>query len=676
MGSTAEIRSRVKIAHASRWSIRNFDDLVRFPSFKKASLVTLDVFDTALRRSVARPEDVFLLAAHRIQQRRWSAIDPWQVAYARESAEARARAHAGIGEVTLDDICSFLVAELGADLTEAFRGEEIATEQDVCHANPEILPIYQELQRRNIPVAFVSDTYLPHEVVVNLLANSGYRSSHQVFVSNTFNATKATGQLFFALMKHLSVAPESICHLGDNMSSDVVNARRAGWNGFWYSAPLASLRGEASEDSSSYLRRSLQRGIAHSLPRNHHVSSNPVWHDIGVKVAAPLYLGFAQWLIDQLRTNPVDRMYFCARDGKIIKEVFDQLRRNYSDLPPSTYLMISRRSLVFASIDSLGEDELKFLGTNWADLQLRDYLTRIGLDPDECVHVAEEHGLTLDTVIDNEKRAVLKSVFQSLEEKIIAIARAEKQLLLQYLEEQGCLSIKRIGFCDIGWHGSLQQAFAKVIGPLNSDSQIWGSYVGTSKTFKERGSAFGSVTGWLLNNGEPRERRAVLSGLPVLELLFTAQHGSVLGYRPGPDGMHPVLHERGDTEEYALAAAEIQSSALAFIDRYVKAFGDREPLNFGVSEVFGSFRRLAETPTRAEARSIGNLIHIDGFGETRSGRALARPPSIVQSLANPLRLKKEFIDSHWQFGYLGRIAGPSAMSAILRGWRTVSGKSV
>src|SRR5260370_31557413 len=112
MGSTAEIRSRVKIAHASRWSIRNFDDLVRFPSFKKASLVTLDVFDTALRRSVARPEDVFLLAAHRIQQRRWSTINPCQVAYARKSAESRARAQAGIVEITLDDISSSLVAEL------------------------------------------------------------------------------------------------------------------------------------------------------------------------------------------------------------------------------------------------------------------------------------------------------------------------------------------------------------------------------------------------------------------------------------------------------------------------------------------------------------------------------------------------------------------------------------
>jgi predicted HAD superfamily hydrolase len=193
-------------------------------------------------------------------------------------------------------------------------------------------------------------------------------------------------------------------------------------------------------------------------------------------------------------------------------------------------------------------------------------------------------------------------VFQSLEEKIIAIARAEKQLLLQYLEEQDCLSTKRIGFCDIGWHGSLQQAFAKVIRPLNPDSRIWGSYVGTSGTFKERGSSFGSVTGWLLNNGEPRERRAVLSGLPVLELLFTAQHGSVLGYRAGPEGMHPVLHESGDTEEYALAAGEIQSSALAFIDRYLKAFGDREPLNFGVSEVFAWLKlqpalRLAASAT-------------------------------------------------------------------------------
>jgi predicted HAD superfamily hydrolase len=389
-----------------------------------------------------------------------------------------------------------------------------------------------------------------------------------------------------------------------------------------------------------------------------------------------LYLGFTQWLIDQLRAAPVDRIYFCARDGKIIKEVYDQFRRNNPDLPPSTYLMISRRSLVFASIDSLGEDELKFLSTNWANLRLRDYLTRIRLNPDQCIRAVEEHGLTLETVIDDKNRPKLKSVFQSLAEDILAIAAAEKKLLLQYLEEQGCLSVKRIGFCDIGWHGSLQQSFAKVIRPLNPEIEIRGFYVGTSKTFKERGSSCGSVTGWLLNNGEPRKRRAVLSGLPVLELLFTAQHGSVLGYQPSPEGTQAVLHENGDTKEYAHAATEIQASALAFIDAYIKAFGNSEPPKFDVAEVFEAFRRLAETPTRAEARAIGDLVHIDGFGETKGGRPLAKPPSLLQLLSNPVRLKNDFIDSHWQFGYLGRIAGSSAMNAILKGWRMASGRSV
>jgi predicted HAD superfamily hydrolase len=673
--SAARIRSTAEAAFASRWSIRNFDDLARFSSFKKASLVTLDVFDTALRRLVARPKDVFLLAAHRVLQKSGRALDPWQIAHVRESAETRSRARPHVHEVTLDDIYSLIAEELGTDLAQALRAEEIATEHDVSYANPDISPLYAELQLRNVPVAFVSDTYLPHEIIVNLLADNGYRSDHRVFASSTFNSTKSNGQLFFDLMDHLPVDSGSICHLGDYMSSDVINARRAGWHGFWYRGSL--LREEVgSTDASTYLRRSLQRGIAHSLPQSNRFSSNPVWHNIAVEVAAPLYLGFTQWLIDQLRMAPVDRIYFCARDGKIIKEVYDRLRRNHPDLPPSTYLMISRRSLVFASIDSLGEDELKFLSTNWADLRLRDYLTRIRLNPDECIQVAEEHGLSLDTVIDDKNRTKLKSVFQGLADNILAIAGAEKQLLLQYLEEQGCLSVKRIGFCDIGWHGSLQQSFAKVIRPLNPDIEIRGFYVGTSKTFKERGSSCGSVTGWLLNNGEPRKRRAVLSGLPVLELLFTAQHGSVLGYRTSPEGTQPVLHEEGDTKEYGQAAAEIQASALAFIDAYIKAFGGSEPLKFDVAEVFEAFRRLAETPTRAEARAIGDLVHIDGFGETKSGRPLAKPPSLMQLLSNPLRLKDDFIGSHWQFGYLGRIAGSFAMNVILRGWRMASGRSV
>src|SRR5258707_8005351 len=97
--SAARIRSTAEAAFASRWSIRNFDDLARFSSFRKASLVTLDVFDTALRRIVARPKDVFLLAARRVQQKGGRAIDPWQIAQVRESAEVRSRARPHVHEV-------------------------------------------------------------------------------------------------------------------------------------------------------------------------------------------------------------------------------------------------------------------------------------------------------------------------------------------------------------------------------------------------------------------------------------------------------------------------------------------------------------------------------------------------------------------------------------------------
>jgi len=90
-----------------RRRIRNLNDLKRFPGFGSAKLVSFDVFDTALLRSVARPADTLALSAWRGEQRLACGIEMRTLLEARTEAEIQARRWAraeGREEVTLDEI--------------------------------------------------------------------------------------------------------------------------------------------------------------------------------------------------------------------------------------------------------------------------------------------------------------------------------------------------------------------------------------------------------------------------------------------------------------------------------------------------------------------------------------------------------------------------------------------
>jgi hypothetical protein len=66
----ALLRRARRAACVLPWRVRDRDAILRRLGFSDASLVTLDVFDTALVRSVAQPVDAFWLAAWRLQRRR------------------------------------------------------------------------------------------------------------------------------------------------------------------------------------------------------------------------------------------------------------------------------------------------------------------------------------------------------------------------------------------------------------------------------------------------------------------------------------------------------------------------------------------------------------------------------------------------------------------------------
>jgi predicted HAD superfamily hydrolase len=661
-----------------RRRIRNGDDLKRFHGIRSAKVVTFDVFDTALLRSVAQPTDVLAVAAWRAERRFGYGIGMRALLDARRNAEVAARRDAraeGRDEVTLGEIYARFPA-LPPETLPGLRDEELATERDVCYANPAILAIYRDMIAAGTSVAFISDTSLPETFLESMLSEKGYTGPHRVFASSAFGTSKARGKLFPLVASRLGVRPSEIWHIGDNSRSDVLQARRAGVNGLWYRpklrAPTHRERGKSAGDERG-IARSLMAGIPQLLSGESSAGES-TWQAIGFTVAGPLYLGFTQWLMGRLAEFVPGRVYFCSRDGRIVQQVYQLLRKFYPAAPPASYLMVSRRSLRFPTMERLDDPALDMLCGNHNRLWMpvETYLTRVGLDPRECRTAMLERGLSPGILIHGaEQRRKLRGLFQALENEVLKVARRERVVLVRYLEQETCLDTRRLALCDIGWAGSLQMGLALVLKSERRTAEISGYYLGTGGEVRQLAGTRGTAAGWLIDGGAPEDRcRTLYNGTSVVELMFTANHGTVRGYRDEQGRATPILEDLGIEATYVAAAEAIQGAGLEFVDRYLKAFGDLPAIELGRDDVFPGLARLIDHPTFLEAKNIGELTPLNGFGNALLGEPMAKPPSLWQSVVDPSGTLAKFRQAPWRSGFLVRFfrirSVASAAMTILR----------
>jgi hypothetical protein len=88
------------------------------------------------------------------------------------------------------------------------------------------------------------------------------------------------------------------------------------------------------------------------------------------------------------------------------------------------------------------------------------------------------------------------------------------------------------------------------------------------------------------------------------------------------------------------------------------------PVQIGAKDVAPRVERLALAPSLAEARCIGDLFHVDGFGATRTGQFIAQPPRSGRVQA--------FRHASWRRGYLVRtFGGPLPAAAAIAAIRLI-----
>lgn len=632
-------------------------------------VVSFDIFDTLVLRSLERPVDVFALVARRYEAAHGRLPLPFP--RVRENAEAVHRKEAfeasGAEEISLDGIYDCLVRRYGlpARAAERLKILEVAAEVDVAVANPEAKAVFEACLAQGKTVVLTSDMYLPEEAVRAILTHCGYAGYVRLYLSSSHGRTKSGGGLYRLPREELACRFEDILHLGDNRESDHLAAGKLGLHSVHLPKPKDRAEAAGLFDGLAFTeaaRRAYALEIAaykgHLInvaqAGLHARDMGEFWYALGYKTAGILFYGFIDWLRRRLKADGISRVFFLSRDGHIYHRLFERLcAMRGDDSFRTSYLYASRRALNFAAITKLTPEDLHFLISGSSRLTPAQYLERIGLDGAAHGEAIRRAGFAGTEIVEGIGFKRLQQLFTDLEPELVAAASAERAILADYLEAEGFFAEERVAVVDIGWHGTLQDSLDRLSRCLGKTTVIHGYYMGTFSWAGERARRM-PMSGYLCHLGQPAYFNDIIGlSIEIFETLHVAPHGSVIRFAREDGRVVPVL----DANTFERPKVELARRMHAGVEDF---FQDFDPTAAGMQlklapEVTAEpLHRLLLNPTDEELCRLGDIPHADGFGDIYQTRCLAKPPSYLQALLRPLRFREEYRKSFWKRGFLLR----------------------
>lgn len=264
-------------------------------------VVSFDIFDTLVLRSVKDPKDVFDIVENIYNSNECTSISRFKER--RVEAEDLARKTTTKEEITLDDIyIQEPLSVFDSQIRLKLMTLEIEIEIKVCYANPQIKPLYSKAINEGRKVVITSDMYLPKAVIASILMNCGYSNYSSLFLSCEENMTKRTGSLFRKVISTLNVSPKQILHIGDNIISDYIMPLKLGIH-----ARKVHRKSNAMMKGNKYLNTFIKRYNTYS--------SDDYYKNFGYTAFGPLLYGYCLWLKKQFEEKDLHKVYFFSRDG-------------------------------------------------------------------------------------------------------------------------------------------------------------------------------------------------------------------------------------------------------------------------------------------------------------------------------------------------------------------------
>lgn len=418
-------------------------DLVQL--IDEAKVVTFDIFDTLLCRTVLRPTDVFQLMDEKAGEK----------SYLFSEERVRAEQELGIINYNLDEIYHQMMENNGESEKEIRRLKqlEIETETGVLRKRKVMYNLLEYAHRQGKKVYLLSDMYLPGEIIREILCKKGIEHYDGLYVSTDYRISKEEG-LFETIKREKKVKISEWLHIGDNPVSDIDTAAKLGIKTYRIYGTVEmleeSIYAQIVEENHSIEENMVIAYFAaeafNSPFGNFDQNGKLIVDDeelLARLIIAPVIMKYLSWLIQKLIQNRHDVIFFPSRDGYVLKQIYDEVRGNYSEwqLPPSIYFYTSRRAALTAAAESM-EDVYSIVG-----------LPGFG-------NVSERIKERFD--IDMGNNLDIHTISGKEWETLLACCKKERISYVRYLEEKGFYSYRNMALCDFVAAGTVQEALERI----------------------------------------------------------------------------------------------------------------------------------------------------------------------------------------------------------------------
>ena len=589
----------------------------------KHRVISFDVFDTLIKRNCSKPTDIFDICEVLYNNTHNKKISNFKTI--RIEAEEKCRNSSVYDEITLDEIYSYIDCK---DLKkDEMKSIEIQNELNYCVPNKEFKEIYDYCIENKKRIIIVSDMYLDENTIKKILEKNGYNKGI-LYLSSVYRKTKYHGDIFKIIINKEKISPRKILHIGDSKRADFFSPVCNGIRAFKIN--------KISKKTSyiSPMNDSLNNNVLYSLINNN-VYKMSQCEKIGYELLGPICYSFCNWLHRTACQLNIKKLFFCARDMKVIQDMYNYMYEK--NAIENEYFYVSRKSMRYPYL-FINNDIDSFISLiPDQKMNIKDIINMFGLNIDD--EVIEKYGLLNECFDRNGLKSNHK--FKDFYNAILSDSiKNNKQIKEQY---DGFVNyLKNIGFdensaiVDLGWMGTIQYSMQKVL-----NHQIQGLYFALgSNIFNE---LKGYTNAFLFDENSKRDiEEKVYTFRPLIEMLFASQHGTTLRYLN-----NKKFYELGEpNNNESIVLNEIQSSAKKFVYDFKKYNFDL----LDIEIIMDKFINIGINPNYSESVLFGNLL----FDNYKS-YYLAKPKSIFYYIVKPRMLKTDFALSEWKIGFLKRL---------------------
>lgn len=351
---------------------------------KQYEYISFDIFDTVIVRPFYNPSDLFYLLDAKFEKMVLAGTSFFKLRTDGETGirSEMKKTHPMYQDVTLDEIYEFIgkTYQLPKEICDEIKAYEIELELKFAKARESVKELYNLALAYGKKIIFITDMYLPLEVIQNLLLKNGYHKFEKLFVSSEERKLKKSGDMYTLVLEELGISGENMLHIGDNYVSDIQMAENYGIKtcyipktsqvfleqckgpekaGF-FRLPLV---GSSTVSDYREVKKSIGFGCMTALIANKYFDNpfkefteksdfnlDPFF--IGYYAVGMHLSGLIQWIENICIHKKYERIWFTSRDGWLLMHAYNIFRKTRKDLPEAKYLYVSREATLPIQIQS------------------------------------------------------------------------------------------------------------------------------------------------------------------------------------------------------------------------------------------------------------------------------------------------------------------------------------